>query len=110
MNLSYQKPLIIGCGSWGTGLAALLSQNTTQVTMLGRGEVIDQINNDHRNSRYLPDVSLSKNIVATLDFQCAEEAVQTHLGHWPADRCDCTSCFLPGSQLTHVTSTSTRHM
>ncbi|MDB4404216.1 glycerol-3-phosphate dehydrogenase, partial [Akkermansiaceae bacterium] len=74
MNLSYQKPLIIGCGSWGTGLAALLSQNTTQVTMLGRGEVIDQINNDHRNSRYLPDVSLSKNIVATLDFQCAEEA------------------------------------
>ncbi|MEJ6723246.1 MAG: NAD(P)H-dependent glycerol-3-phosphate dehydrogenase [Akkermansiaceae bacterium] len=74
MNLSYQKPLIIGCGSWGTGLATLLSQNTTQVKMLGRGEVIDQINNDHRNSRYLPDVSLSKNIVATLDFQCAEEA------------------------------------
>jgi glycerol-3-phosphate dehydrogenase (NAD(P)+) len=74
VSLSYQKPLVIGCGSWGTGLAALLSHKVDHVAMLGRGEVINQINKDHRNLRYLPDVPLSKGITATLDFQSAKDA------------------------------------
>ena len=74
MSLIFKNPLVIGCGSWGTGLAQLLAQKTGKVTMLGRGDLIDHINETHINSRYLPGVTLSEKITATLDPVVAEEA------------------------------------
>ncbi|MDA7683997.1 NAD(P)-dependent glycerol-3-phosphate dehydrogenase [Akkermansiaceae bacterium] len=74
MNPTFKNPLVIGCGSWGTGLAQLLAQKTKKVTMLGRGEIVDRINESHINSRYLPGVLLSDRICATLDPKAVEDA------------------------------------
>lgn len=74
MSISLKKPLVIGCGSWGTALAQHLAQKTEKVTLLGRGDLIECINETHTNSRYLSEVSLSEKITATRDFQIAEEA------------------------------------
>jgi len=74
MSLIYQKPLVIGCGSWGTGLAQLLAQKVEQVTMLGRGPVVAEINERRGNSRYLSGVTLSDRITATSDPAAAVDA------------------------------------
>ncbi len=64
---------IIGMGSFGTSLAILLNDNGNNVKMFGkREEAINEINNEHTNSRYLSDVVLDENITATNSL---EEAV-----------------------------------
>ncbi|MGJ8694951.1 MAG: NAD(P)H-dependent glycerol-3-phosphate dehydrogenase [Verrucomicrobiaceae bacterium] len=74
-STSLTNPVIIGCGSWGTGLACLLSRNASTVTLLGRSESdIDAINHRHLNPRYLPGISLPENICATADEQITETA------------------------------------
>ena len=66
------KPLhtigIIGCGAWGTALASAIHGAGKKVIVFGRNhEVVNDINNAHRNTRYLPDVVLDKSIKATSD-------------------------------------------
>jgi glycerol-3-phosphate dehydrogenase (NAD(P)+) len=61
---------IIGGGSWGTALAKVASQNNENVVLWSRNRrVIDEINNDHINSTYLPGCHLAKSIKATTDFK-----------------------------------------
>lgn len=61
------KVSVIGAGSWGTALAQLLAQNGHNVGLWARkSSVVTSINSDHINPRYLSDVVLSENIVATL--------------------------------------------
>jgi glycerol-3-phosphate dehydrogenase (NAD(P)+) len=50
---------VLGAGSWGTALAALLHNNGAAVRLWGRdAEVLADIATRHRNQRYLPDVPL----------------------------------------------------
>nr|WP_264076901.1 NAD(P)H-dependent glycerol-3-phosphate dehydrogenase [Mycolicibacterium houstonense] len=59
---------VMGAGAWGTALAKVLADAGNPVTMWARRqEVADEINNDHRNSRYLGDVVLPASIRATTD-------------------------------------------
>ncbi len=64
-----KKILVIGAGAWGTAIANLLAQNSHQVFLsANRKETINEINNQKTNQRFLPEVKLSKNIIAIEDF------------------------------------------
>lgn len=57
---------IVGAGSWGTALAIVLAENGCEVTLWARRqELVDEINSNHTNSRYLPHVVLPQGITAT---------------------------------------------
>ncbi|WP_454789422.1 NAD(P)H-dependent glycerol-3-phosphate dehydrogenase [Mycolicibacterium lutetiense] len=59
---------VMGAGAWGTALAKVLADAGNPVTMWARRpEVADEINTEHRNSRYLGDVVLPSTIRATSD-------------------------------------------
>lgn len=50
---------VLGAGSWGTALAALLTRNGARTTLWGRDpEALAQIAAAHRNVRYLPEMEL----------------------------------------------------
>ena len=66
------KIAVIGAGSWGTALANLLAHNGHNVSLWARrSEVATSINKDHRNPRYLTDVELHSDVVATLSHRDA---------------------------------------
>ena len=57
---------VIGAGSWGTAVSALVAQNADEVVLWSHGsEGAKAINETHRNPRYLTDVELPANITAT---------------------------------------------
>lgn len=63
---------LLGGGSWGTTVAALVARNAP-ITMWARNATaVEEINTHHTNSRYLPDATLPANLVATANI---EEAV-----------------------------------
>ncbi|WP_302390185.1 NAD(P)H-dependent glycerol-3-phosphate dehydrogenase [Eggerthella sinensis] len=66
------KIAVIGAGSWGTALAQVVAGNGHNVGLWARKpEVVRSINADHMNPRYLSEVGLSENIVATTSYQDA---------------------------------------
>ncbi len=66
------KIAVIGAGSWGTALANILGKKGYNVSLWARRpEVVSAINTEHHNPRYLSDIELSENIVATLSHQDA---------------------------------------
>ena len=66
------KVAVIGAGSWGTAIANVLGENGHNVGLWARrSSVVQSINADHVNPRYLSDVLLSENVVATLSHQDA---------------------------------------
>ena len=67
---------VFGTGSWGTAFAAVLADAGSQVRMWGRrAELVDEINQSHVNSGYLPDLLLPESISATTDPREAAEGV-----------------------------------
>lgn len=77
----------MGAGAWGTALAKVLADAGNPVTMWARRpEVADEINADHRNSRYLGDVVLPPSIRATADPAEALEGACTVLLGVPAQQ------------------------
>ena len=86
---------VFGTGSWGTAFAAVLADAGSQVQMWGRrAELVDEINQSHVNSGYLPDLVLPGSISATTDPREAVDGVEIvvlaipsqmlreNLGHW----------------------------
>lgn len=98
MNL---KVALLGGGSWGTTVASIVSRNAP-ITLWARDkEVVEEINRDHRNSKYLPDMDIPANVRATDDlaeaasdcdvlvmaipssnFRAVLEKVKPHLRAW----------------------------
>ncbi|MBZ6527082.1 NAD(P)H-dependent glycerol-3-phosphate dehydrogenase [Aerococcaceae bacterium DSM 111021] len=60
------KIAVIGTGSWGSALAKVLSENNHDVIIWGRSQtIVDEINQNHSNEKYLPNVTLPTMISAT---------------------------------------------
>lgn len=63
------KAVVIGSGSWGTGLAQVLCDNKVDVTIYGNCESeINDINENHRNSKYFGGIQIHPNLKATMDI------------------------------------------
>ena len=61
---------VVGAGSWGTALANLLATKGEQVVMWAyEKEVVEEINQRHRNDLFLPEAPLHASIRATGDLR-----------------------------------------
>lgn len=66
------KLAIIGGGSWGTALAHIWSLKGHESIILSRREeFIDEMNEKHTNTRYLPGLILHQKLTATIDPESA---------------------------------------
>ena len=63
---------ILGAGSLGTSLAKLLAPKLESILLISiEQSCVDGINHDHRNPKYLTDISLSENVRASCDHRDA---------------------------------------
>lgn len=69
MNL---KVGLLGGGSWGTTVASLIAKNAPTKMWARNPETVDDINNHHRNEKYLPGAKLTPSLRATNSI---EEAI-----------------------------------
>jgi glycerol-3-phosphate dehydrogenase (NAD(P)+) len=62
---------VCGAGSWGTALAATLARNTPdQILIWGReAEILNEIDSQHTNNKYLTGIDLPNNIKACADIK-----------------------------------------
>ncbi len=66
------KIAVLGAGSWGTALAALMARHGHAVTLWGRdAQAAQVIDRDHENVRYLPGIALPDTLRATTDLALA---------------------------------------
>jgi glycerol-3-phosphate dehydrogenase (NAD(P)+) len=62
---------VIGAGSWGTTVAAIMSEHAA-TTLWGRNpELVEQIASRHENTIYLPGIALPPDLHATTDLAAA---------------------------------------
>lgn len=67
-----EKVSIIGAGSWGTALSFVLAENGQDSLLWTRRlEQANEINDQHTNSHYLPNISLPENLTSTNDLETA---------------------------------------
>ncbi|AMO59842.1 glycerol-3-phosphate dehydrogenase NAD(P)+ [Mycolicibacterium phlei] len=74
------KVVVLGGGSWGTTVAAICARRGPTLQWVRSEETAEDINNNHRNSKYLGDeVALPESLRATTDFSeaanCADVIV-----------------------------------
>ncbi|MCW2520064.1 MAG: glycerol-3-phosphate dehydrogenase [Mycobacterium sp.] len=70
----------MGAGAWGTALAKVLADAGNDVTLWSRrAELADEINETHRNTRYIGEVELPASIRATGDAEVALDGACTVL-------------------------------
>ena len=62
---------VVGGGSWGTAIAALNASSNETILWARRGELVDEINGNHTNSRYLGEHKLPETLRATSDIAAA---------------------------------------
>jgi len=71
----YNHVAVVGAGAWGTALALVAARAGRNVTLWSREtEVAEAIRTIHVNARFLPDVPLPANIVATANIADASRA------------------------------------
>ena len=58
---------VVGAGSWGTTVAALVAHNAPTTLWARRGELADEINSTHVNSAYLAGANLPESLRAQAD-------------------------------------------
>jgi len=69
LSSTYQSFGVLGAGAWGTALAQTLASTGRDVTIWAfESDVVDEINGQHTNSRYLPNADLNASITATTNL------------------------------------------
>ncbi len=69
------RVVVLGAGSWGTTVAGLAAHNTPTLLWARNSDTADEINDEHRNSRYLGDRPLPDSMRSTADLvEAAQEA------------------------------------
>ncbi len=72
MSDSKSKIAVLGAGSWGTALAALVARHGHPTVLWGRDvAVVEAIDGSHENPRYLPGIPLPETLQATTDLATA---------------------------------------
>ena len=67
--------VVLGAGSWGTALAALIARHDKDTLLWGRDPVVvEAIDQRRENPRYLPGITLPSNLRATTDLAAAVAA------------------------------------
>lgn len=67
--MANKRAAVLGAGSWGTALAKVLADNGYDTRLWGRNaDLIDEIEKQRENPRYLPGVALPDNVVALKDL------------------------------------------
>ncbi|MDR1326008.1 MAG: NAD(P)-dependent glycerol-3-phosphate dehydrogenase [Treponema sp.] len=65
---------VIGAGAWGTAIAKAIAEKGHETLLWSHNAgTTDEINHQHRNSRYLPNVELPAKLHATSDIVAAAE-------------------------------------
>ena len=67
------KIAVLGGGSWGTTTASVISRQCDAVLWARDAQIVDEINQDHTNTRYLPDATLHPKLTATTALNVAVE-------------------------------------
>jgi glycerol-3-phosphate dehydrogenase (NAD(P)+) len=71
------KIAVLGAGSWGTAIAALLAKKDFEVILWARNpDLVAEIKKSHHNPRYITDVKLPESICATEDLSYLTEEVE----------------------------------
>jgi glycerol-3-phosphate dehydrogenase (NAD(P)+) len=65
--------VVVGAGSWGTTIAAIICTHAPTVLWGRNPAVVDEIQRVHENRGYLPDIALPESLRATSDLQGACE-------------------------------------
>ncbi len=73
MGADHARVAVLGAGSWGTALAALLARHGYPTTLWGRDaeQSARAIDGAHENARYLPGIALPETLRATADLAAA---------------------------------------
>ncbi|HMB42490.1 MAG TPA: 2-dehydropantoate 2-reductase N-terminal domain-containing protein, partial [Luteimonas sp.] len=67
-----QSVAVLGAGSWGTALAALIARHGHRALLWGRdADVVAAIQSRHENPHYLPGITLPDTLQATTDLSTA---------------------------------------
>ncbi|MGT2753743.1 NAD(P)H-dependent glycerol-3-phosphate dehydrogenase [Streptococcus ovis] len=78
--MTKQTIAVLGPGSWGTALSQVLNDNGHEVRIWGNvAEQIDEINEQHTNTRYFKDIVLDEKIKAYKDLGQALDGVDAVL-------------------------------
>jgi glycerol-3-phosphate dehydrogenase (NAD(P)+) len=62
---------VIGAGSWGTAVAAIVAGNAPTILWARREDLALQLNTTHENGDYLPGIALPDTLAATCDLEQA---------------------------------------
>lgn len=71
--------VVVGAGSWGTTIAALLGQRVPTTLWARRPEIVESVKARHENPDYLPGVALPENVRVTCSLSEAVDAADVVL-------------------------------
>lgn len=75
-----EKIAVLGAGSWGSVLAKVLVENGHEVALWSNSQAqVDELNQQHTNANYLPDLIYPEALKATTDLKAAVKDAGTVL-------------------------------